>query len=234
MSYSFDARALHQLVEDAEHLIASARDHEQRLADFVRRLESDRENPPSVAGNTRRPSMPRRLEGASSYARFSVRPDLVATARDLCAAAEQQRVVAITILRRVVGELAPGLQNQSLAARVLVVDDAPDNCEIAAMALEYAGFHVITATNGLEAILAAYLANPAVVLMDINMPVLNGIEAARLLKASTATRDLQVIAYTAKPDLCDGPLRQLFTAVLSKPCTPEAIISSVRRCVTHG
>lgn len=93
---------------------------------------------------------------------------------------------------------------------------------------------MLTAANGLEGVLAAHLASPAIVLMDITMPVLNGIEAARSLKASTATRDLRVIAYTAKPDFYEERLAGLFVDVLSKPFDPDAIIALVRRCVVQG
>lgn len=132
------------------------------------------------------------------------------------------------------GELAAEDQKKSVASRVLVVDDSADTCEMAAMVLEDAGFHVITAANGLEGVLAAHTASPAVVLMDITMPVLNGIEAARLLKSSTVTRDLQVIAYTAKPDFYERPLTRLFVDVLAKPSSPDAIIASVRRWAVPG
>ena len=140
-------------------------------------------------------------------------------------------MIATTLLKRVVGELAEDAAQNRPASLVLVVDDAVDTCELAATVLEHAGFHVITASNGLEGVLAAHLAPPAVILMDITMPVLNGVEAARLLKASTVTRDLKVIAYTAQPDFCDGPVRPLFVDVLSKPSNPDAIVASVRRCV---
>jgi CheY-like chemotaxis protein len=65
--------------------------------------------------------------------------------------------------------------------------------------------------------------------MDVAMPVLDGLAATKLLQASDVTRDLKVIAYTATPDLCNGPLAGLFVDVLAKPVDPEAIIASVRR-----
>jgi CheY-like chemotaxis protein len=70
-----------------------------------------------------------------------------------------------------------------------------------------------------------------VILMDLTMPVLNGLEAARLIRASAATQDLKVIAYTARPDLFDGAVTKWFVDVILKPASPEAIVALVRRAV---
>jgi CheY-like chemotaxis protein len=59
--------------------------------------------------------------------------------------------------------------------------------------------------------------------------VLSGLEAARLLRASSATQDLKVIAYTARPDLFDGSAKKWFADVILKPSGPEAIVALVRR-----
>ena len=58
--------------------------------------------------------------------------------------------------------------------------------------------------------------------------LLDGIEATRLIKAGKATRDARVIAYTGNPSFDDGPTRALFTAVLTKPSTPGAVLATVQ------
>jgi CheY-like chemotaxis protein len=88
----------------------------------------------------------------------------------------------------------------------------------------------MTAANGLEGVLAAHNLRPTVILMDVTMPVLNGIEATRLLKSSAATRGVSVIAHTARPNFSDGAA-VLFAGVLTKPVTPEKIVASVRELV---
>ena len=75
----------------------------------------------------------------------------------------------------------------------------------------------------------AHFAKPEVVVMGVSMPVLDGIEAARLLKASPSTRHVRVIAYTAWPSFYDGPLKSVFDGVLAKPSTSESLIASVRQ-----
>ena len=116
-------------------------------------------------------------------------------------------------------------------ARVLIVDDSEDCRELAAAVLEAAGFHVIIARNGLEGVVAAHCEHPAVVVMDVTMPVLDGIEAARLIKASAGTRHINILAHKAKPEVDPGSLPLFFVGVLRKPTTPEALVGAVRRLV---
>jgi CheY-like chemotaxis protein len=71
---------------------------------------------------------------------------------------------------------------------VLIVDDAEDDRELAATILGHSGFLAGTTANGLEGVIAAHCLRPVAVLMDVTVPVLDGIEAAGLLKASVPTR----------------------------------------------
>ena len=89
-----------------------------------------------------------------------------------------------------------------------------------------------SASNGLEGVIVAHYALPAVVLMDLTMPVLSGLEATRLLRASLLTRNLKVIAFTARPDIYEESLARSFADVLTKPAAPETIITTVQRCVS--
>jgi len=61
------------------------------------------------------------------------------------------------------------------------------------------------------------------------MPVLDGIEATRLIKAVEETRDARVIAYTGNPSFDENPNRTLFAAVIAKPATPAAVLATVQR-----
>jgi CheY-like chemotaxis protein len=91
------------------------------------------------------------------------------------------------------------------------------------------GFAVRAASNGLEALLTAYEMRPAVIVMDMMMPVLNGIEATRLIKAADATRHARVIACTASPAALDGLAEALFVAILPKPASPDDLVATVRQ-----
>ena len=111
---------------------------------------------------------------------------------------------------------------------VLVVDDYGDIREVIATVLRNAGFVVRTAANGLEGLLAAYEMRPAVIVMDVTMPVLDGIEATRLIKATEATRRARVIAYTGNSMGDDSTVRDLFAAVVQKPAPPQVVLATVR------
>ncbi len=114
---------------------------------------------------------------------------------------------------------------------VLIVDDFEDNRAMYAEFLRYSGLEVIEATNGAEAIEKASTLSPDVVVMDLSLPVLDGWEATRRLKADPRTRDIPVIALTghaleghskgAKDAGCDG--------FLAKPCLPEKLLETVQK-----
>jgi CheY-like chemotaxis protein len=80
---------------------------------------------------------------------------------------------------------------------VLIVDDEPDNIELLGRRLTRRGFDVLSATSAEEGIAKAAAGRPAVILMDIKMPRVDGLEATRRLKADPATRAIPVIALTA-------------------------------------
>jgi CheY-like chemotaxis protein len=94
--------------------------------------------------------------------------------------------------------------------------------------LRDAGFVVRTAANGLEAFIAAYEMQPAVIVMDMTMPVLNGIEATRLIKATKSIDHARVIAYTANTLLPEILIQKYFVSVLPKPSTPDVVLAAVQ------
>ena len=114
------------------------------------------------------------------------------------------------------------------ANAILVVDDYKAVRIVVARILREAGFLVRTAANGLEGLIAATQMRPRVIVMDVAMPVLNGIEATRLLKAREATRSARVIAYTANTSIDGALAERLFDAVLVKPSPPDVVLATVR------
>ena len=148
--------------------------------------------------------------------------------RALCVSARQERERLQGLLRSLIGSPPPAERPRPL---VLIVNDAGDDRELTANVLEASGVDVITASNGLEALLVANYAQPSLVLMDVNMPLLDGIEAARLMKSHPATQHLTLVAHTAWPQYYDGPLKRLFDAVLSKPTNPNDLVAAVERFI---
>ncbi len=114
---------------------------------------------------------------------------------------------------------------------VLIADDNESNTRPLEEYLRSNGFHVHVARDGAEAIRLCREARPAVVLMDIQMPRLNGLEAIRQLRSDAATADLPMVALTAMAmpgdrELC---LEAGANAYLSKPARLGEVLKLVRR-----
>ena len=115
---------------------------------------------------------------------------------------------------------------------VLLVDDYHDCREMYAMYLSLAGFRVVKARDGFEALALARKERPDLVLMDLGLPGIDGCEATRRLKQDNATRDVPVVALTAQAPLA-GDLHETagFEAVITKPCLPDELAEQAHRFV---
>jgi len=80
---------------------------------------------------------------------------------------------------------------------ILIVDDEPENIELLDRRLSRRGFTVVGATSAEEGLKVALSERPALILMDIKMPNLDGFDAMRLLQADPLTAGIPVIALTA-------------------------------------
>ena len=80
---------------------------------------------------------------------------------------------------------------------ILIVDDGDDERELLAELLEFCGYPVLVAVNGLEGLGFATAKSPDLILMDIRMPMMDGLEATRRLKALEETRSIPVIVLTS-------------------------------------
>jgi len=104
-------------------------------------------------------------------------------------------------------------------SRILVVDDNELNLQLACDVLELAGHETLAAANGGEAVDIAVSSIPDLVLMDLRMPVMNGEEAMKSIRADARMRDIPVIVLTASA--MAGEREQLlaagFDGYISKP-----------------
>jgi CheY-like chemotaxis protein len=115
--------------------------------------------------------------------------------------------------------------------RVLLVDDYPDAREMYAEYLDFSGFDVIEAANGMEALQRAADTQPDIVLMDLSLPVMDGWEATRRLKADKRTEHIPVVALTghALAGISEGAKRAGCDAFVTKPCLPEDLVKEIRK-----
>ncbi|MFN8368967.1 MAG: response regulator [Candidatus Kapaibacterium sp.] len=115
--------------------------------------------------------------------------------------------------------------------KVLVVDDLQENITFMKIALERAGMQVQTASNGLEALHSIDTWKPELVLMDIMMPVMNGIETIKRIRNDEKLRTLPVIAVTA--DVLTNSAESLkemgFTSSISKPFKLEELFAQLQQ-----
>ncbi len=81
--------------------------------------------------------------------------------------------------------------------KVLIVDDEPDNIELLGRRLGRRGYEIMKATTALEGIAQAVSDQPDIILMDIKMPQVDGLEATRRLKSNAATQSIPIITLTA-------------------------------------
>ena len=82
-------------------------------------------------------------------------------------------------------------------ARILIVEDNPDNMFLTVMLLQSAGYTVLSATDAEAGLTLARAELPDLILMDIQLPGMDGLEATALLKSDVVTRAIPVIALTA-------------------------------------
>jgi len=116
------------------------------------------------------------------------------------------------------------------AHQILVIEDNPLNLELVTDLLEGEGFTVISAETAEAGIWLAREHRPSLILMDISLPGMDGLEATRIIKADPATRDLTIIALTAHAMKGDDRLATSAgcDGYLSKPIDTRSLVASLR------
>lgn len=117
---------------------------------------------------------------------------------------------------------------------VLVADDDQDQRSILGAMLRHAGFAAVEAGNGAEAVERVRERTPDLILMDLDMPVVTGLQAMRMLREDACSADVPVVAMTAS-DVSPTAIRAAgFCALLVKPVLPRDIVHVVDRCLASG
>jgi len=117
-----------------------------------------------------------------------------------------------------------------LVSKILIADDDNEMRESLVALLTQAGYLVIEAENGLEAAQLAKKELPALILLDIHMPKMNGLEACKVIKSDQITRHIPVIMLTV-----EGSIAEIQEAIgygartyLTKPSSKEEILKVVK------
>jgi two-component system cell cycle response regulator DivK len=121
--------------------------------------------------------------------------------------------------------------------RILVVEDQEDNRRILRDLLSSAGFELMEASTGDEGVRLAELNRPDLILMDVQMPVLDGYEATRRIKAKAELRQIPIIVVTSYA-LSGEDIKAKVAgadAYIAKPYSPRELLAIVRRFLPqHG
>ena len=114
--------------------------------------------------------------------------------------------------------------------RILVVDDEPDAIELIRFNLKASGYEVLTAEDGEEALAKARKFSPDMILLDVMLPEIDGLEVCKILRRDPATASLPIIMLTAKASEIDRVLGLEFGAddYVTKPFSPRELMLRVR------
>ncbi len=115
-------------------------------------------------------------------------------------------------------------------AKILVVDDEPDALELVSFNLKSAGYEVVTADNGNEALKKARQHVPDLILLDVMLPEVDGLEVCKLLRRDPATAPIPIIMLTAKAGEIDRVLGLELGAedYVTKPFSPRELVLRVK------
>jgi two-component system cell cycle response regulator DivK len=118
----------------------------------------------------------------------------------------------------------------SKSKRILIVEDTEDNRQIMRDLLGGVGFELVEAHDGEAGVIAASQHKPDLILMDFQLPVLDGYEATRRIKANPATRDIPVIAVTSYALSGDEAkaMEVGCSGYIAKPFSPRKLLAKVR------
>lgn len=114
--------------------------------------------------------------------------------------------------------------------RILIVDDEPDAIELIKFNMEESGYHIVTASNGRKALDEIKKDAPDLVVLDLMLPEVDGIEVCKIIRRNAETSDLPIIMLTAKAAEIDRVLGLELGAddYMTKPFSPRELILRVK------
>lgn len=120
--------------------------------------------------------------------------------------------------------------------KILVVDDEPEAVELVAFNLKQSGFEVSTASDGAQALNKARRIQPNLVILDVMMPEIDGMEVCKLMRRDPATSSIPIIMLTAKASEVDRVLGLELGAndYVVKPFSPRELVLRVKKLLDRG
>lgn len=121
--------------------------------------------------------------------------------------------------------------------KILVVEDEPDVVDLLALQLRKAGgFSIITAQDGAEGLKKARAESPALIVLDLMLPRMSGLEVCKVLKTDVSTRHIPIIMLTAKAEEVDRIVGLEFGAddYVTKPFSPREMLLRIKAILRRG
>jgi two-component system phosphate regulon response regulator PhoB len=120
--------------------------------------------------------------------------------------------------------------------KILVVEDEADVLDLLLINLRAAGFTVVTVEDGAQALAKARSESPSLIILDLMLPKMSGLEICKVLKSEAATRNIPVIMLTAKAEEVDKIVGLELGAddYVTKPFSPRELILRVNRSLRRG
>jgi two-component system phosphate regulon response regulator PhoB len=120
--------------------------------------------------------------------------------------------------------------------KVLVVDDEPEAVELVEFNLKQAGFDVVTAADGAEALQKARSLLPSLIMLDLMLPEVDGLEVCKMLRRDTSTASIPIVMVTAKAAEIDRILGLELGAddYITKPFSPRELVLRVKKLLQRG
>jgi CheY-like chemotaxis protein len=133
-------------------------------------------------------------------------------------------------------EEVQGREREADGPTVMVVEDYVEVRDMISMALGMSGYRVVEARNGLEAVELARREHPDAILMDLNMPLLNGFDATRRIREMPEMVDVPVLAITAygTPDYHLKALAAGCNKLLTKPLDLDQLEMTLKLLLTEA
>src|SRR5437868_1014200 len=122
------------------------------------------------------------------------------------------------------------------STKILIIDDEEDVIDLLSLHLRKAGYALSTATDGAKGLRMAREESPALIILDLMLPKMPGLEICKVLKTDAATREIPVLMLTAKAEEIDRIVGLEFGAddYVTKPFSPRELVLRVTASLLRG
>ena len=119
--------------------------------------------------------------------------------------------------------------------KILIVDDEPDIAKVTMLRLKNAGYQVINAVNGIQALEIIEAERPDLILLDLGLPDIGGAEVYQRMQKNKAIKDTPVIVFSAKhsTEITKEELEMPVEGFLSKPYEPVELLTKIREALDN-